>query len=86
MANHKSAEKRSRQNVKKHIKNKSVKTQIKTVVKEVRNITTNDDKTKEVFKKAQSVIDKAAKKGVLHKKTAARKKARLSAFINKLSA
>ena len=80
MANHKSALKRATQNEIKRIRNKSIKTRIKKVTKEVR-LSLNEDSGEMTLKKlntAQSLIDKAAKKGVIHKKTASRKISRLS--------
>lgn len=80
MANHKSALKRAGQNEVRRMRNRSVKTRVKTVVKEVRNAVAENsgDAAKTNFITAQSAIDKAAKKGVLHKRTAARKIARLA--------
>ena len=84
MANHKSALKRARQNEIRRMRNKSYKTRINNVTKQVRlaegessgeTITTQ-------LNNAKSVIDIAAKKGVIHKKTAARKISRLSKFAN----
>ncbi|WP_270446524.1 30S ribosomal protein S20, partial [Anaeroglobus sp. AF13-6AC] len=40
------------------------------------------DAVKKAYDKASSVIDSAARKGVLHKNTAARKKSRLAAKVN----
>lgn len=62
------------------MRNRSVKTRVKTVVKEVRQAVANnaDDGAKALLVTAQSAIDKAAKKGVLHKRTAARKVSRLA--------
>ena len=84
MANHKSAEKRARQNEKKRVRNKAVRTRVKHATKEVR--LTSGQASKEdalaKLKKAQSIIDKARKKGVIHKKTAARKISRLSKVVN----
>ncbi len=80
MANHKSALKRVVQNEIRRMRNKSVKTSIKKVTKEVR-LFLNEDSGEMTLKKlntAQSLIDKAAKKGVIHKKTASRKISRLS--------
>ncbi len=80
MANHKSALKRVVQNEIRRMRNKSVKTSIKKVTKEVR-LFLNEDSGEMALKKlntAQSLIDKAAKKGVIHKKTASRKISRLS--------
>ena len=88
MANHKSAIKRSRQNEKRRLRNKSVKTRVKKIVKSVR-LAANDNTKEEALKElinAKSVIDKAAKKGVIHKKTASRKISRLSKLVNTISA
>ena len=88
MANHKSALKRARQNEKRRLRNKSVKTRVKNIVKSVRLAV--DEKSKEEalqeLNNAKSIIDKAAKKGVIHKKTAARKISRLSKRFNTVSA
>jgi small subunit ribosomal protein S20 len=84
LANHKSAEKRARQNEKRRLRNKAVKTRVKHITKDVR--LTSADKSKEdalaKMGAAQSLIDKAVKKGVIHKKTAARKISRLSKLVN----
>jgi len=88
LANHKSALKRARQNEIRRIRNKSVRTRIKGIVKEVRQAVSESEGvvSQEKLNAAKSVIDKAAKKGVLHKKTAARKISRLSKLINAASA
>lgn len=83
MANHKSALKRATQNEIRRMRNKSTNTRIKKVTKEVQ-LSLNEDSSEMTLKKlntAQSVIDKAAKKGVIHKKTAARKISRLSKLV-----
>ncbi|MCJ7616575.1 MAG: 30S ribosomal protein S20 [Desulfobacterales bacterium] len=83
MANHKSALKRATQSEIRRLRNKSTKTRIKKVTKEVR-LSLNEDSSEMTLKKlntAQSLIDKAAKKGVIHKKTAARKISRLSKLV-----
>ncbi len=84
MANHKSALKRAKQNPVKNMRNKSIKTKIKNAVKAVREATLVDSAN--AFVAAQSAIDKAVKKGVLHKKTGARKISRLSVLANKANA
>ena len=84
MAYHKSALKRARQNEDRRLRNKSVKTSIKNIVKEVR-LAANETSKEARLKKldtAKSKIDKAAKKRVIHKKTASRKISRLSKLIN----
>ena len=84
MANHKSAEKRARQNENRRVRNKAVKTRIKHVTKEVRKASGEASKEAAMakLKAAQSIVDKALKKGVIHKKTAARKVSRLSRLVN----
>ncbi len=88
MANHKSAEKRARQNEKRRIRNKSVKTGIKHVTQSVRLAAegASKDTAATDLKSAQSMIDKATKKGIVHKRTAARKISRLSKLVNSAGA
>lgn len=88
MANHKSALKRARQNTVRHLRNKSVKTRVKSVVKNVRLAVSDNlqDTVAQELNVAKSVIDRAAKKGTLHKRTAARKISRLSKLVNSISA
>jgi len=84
VANHKSALKRARQNVVRRERNKTVKTRVKNVVKEVRQTAAEaaGDAAQTKLREAKSIIDKAAAKGVIHKRTAARKISRLSRMIN----
>ena len=84
MANHKSALKRARQNELSRLRNKALKTRVKSIVKDVRSSveeSSNGDVTAKLIA-AQALIDKASKKGVIHKKTAARKISRLSKLVN----
>jgi small subunit ribosomal protein S20 len=86
LANHKSAEKRARQNEKRRVRNKTVKTRVKHLTKEVRLASGEASKEEALakLKAVQAVVDKALKKGVIHKKTAARKISRLSRLVNKI--
>jgi len=84
LANHKSAIKRARQNEIRRLRNKSVKTRIKTIVKDLRSPaaeTSGEDMSAKISA-VQSAIDKASKKGVIHKRTAARKISRLTKLGN----
>ncbi len=87
MANHKSALKRAKQNRIRRARNKIVKTGIKNAVKKVRASANEGSKedAATMLKEAQSIIDRAAKKGVIHNKTASRKISRLSAVVNSRS-
>ena len=84
MANHKSAIKRARQNEVRRLRNKSVKTRIKTIIKDVRS-SANDASSTDMSAKisaVQSAFDKASKRGVIHKRTASRKISRLAKLAN----
>lgn len=88
MANHKSAIKRNLQNQNRRLRNRTVKTRVKGVVKKVALLDKSADSAAvaQEFVAAQSVIDTAAKKGVLHHRTASRKISRLAKRVNRLSA
>jgi small subunit ribosomal protein S20 len=84
LANHKSALKRAKQNEIRRLRNKATKTRTKNVTKSIENALNGDSPVDAVamLNDAKSVIDRAAKKGVLHKNTAARKISRLTKQIN----
>lgn len=86
MANHKSAEKRNRQNAVRNARNTHIRSTMRTFVKQVRVAVANGDAAaaKEALAKAVPFIDKAASKGVIHKATASRKISRLSKLVNTL--
>ena len=86
MANHKSAEKRMRQNLKRRMRNKMRKTRIKNLIRAFEeSLQEKDFTTAETrLKAAQKFIDKTASKGTLHWKTAARKISRLYKKLNNL--
>ncbi len=87
MANIKSAKKRILVSKKKEMRNKAVKTELKTLVKKVDAAIAegNKEAASAAVLVATSKIDKAAKKGILHKNTAARKVSRLNKAVNKLA-
>jgi small subunit ribosomal protein S20 len=76
MANIKSQIKRNRQNEVNRQRNKAVRSELKTREKQV--VTTDTADADAAFRLAQKKIDEAVAKGVLHKRTAARKKSRLA--------
>lgn len=88
MANHPSALKRARQNENRRLRNRMTKTRVKHVVKVVREAaaTQSADAIQTKLNEAQSLIDKAAKKGALHRRTAARKISRLNKLVNRQKA
>lgn len=82
MANIKSQKKRNRQNETRRQHNKTIMSDLKTSVKKVQEASAAGEPTDELFRAAQKKIDAAAQKGVLHPKTAARRKSRLAASIS----
>jgi len=87
MPNHKSAEKRVRQNERRRVVNRSNRSRLRTAVKELRSSLDKDGKNAaELLPKTVSEIDKAVQKGVLHRNAAARHKARLTARVNQAAA
>ncbi|QCI23178.1 30S ribosomal protein S20 [Buchnera aphidicola] len=87
MANIKSARKHAIQSEKKRRSNFSKKSQIKTLMKKVNlEISSgNKDKAKLEFSKMQSILDRYATKGLIHKNKAARHKSNLEHKIKSLS-
>ena len=78
MANIKSQIKRNKQNERRRLRNKAVRSELKTRTK--RAVTTAEqgtDESVEALRDAIRRIDKAASKGVIHKNQAARRKSRL---------
>ena len=85
MPNKKSAEKELRKTVKRNAANKKIASKLKDLVKvNFKQIKANDKKVKEDYTKTIKAIDKAAKKGIIKKNTASRKKSRLMKKINAL--
>ncbi len=80
MANHPSAKKRMRQSEKSRIRNQAVKTRLKTTTKKLYAAMESNDaeQVKQLVRKVNSEFARAASKGVVPKKTASRRVARLS--------
>ncbi len=87
MANIKSAKKRILVSQKKHDRNKSIKSGVKTAIRKVEAAVEANDKAaaEEALKNAISRINKAASKGVYHKNNAARKVSRITKEVNTLA-
>ena len=84
MANHKSAEKRIRANETKRVRNryqnKTARTQVKKLL-----TTTKKDEAKALLIEVSSMIDKLAKKNIIHWKKAANQKSKLTKRVNALA-
>ncbi len=87
MANIKSALKRAKTNEKARMRNKAVRTGIKTVSKKFFAAVETGDaaQAQEAYNLAAKKLDQAAAKGVIHKNAAARKKATLANAMNKMT-
>jgi small subunit ribosomal protein S20 len=81
----KSALKANRQNVKRREHNRSLRAKLRTGLKSIRkSLDTKDvDGAKTALRSLQSLVDKMATKGIIHKNTASRYKSRLSARVAK---
>ncbi len=88
MANTKSAEKRNRQAQKRRARNVNIRTTVKDAVKSLRETLTTKDagKTADALKAATRTINKAASKGVVHKRAASRRISRLAKAANRAKA
>lgn len=83
MPNNASAEKRMRQERKRRMHNRMVKSIVKTQITKARQaIAGNTADSEEAVRLAVSELDRAAKKGVIHKNNAARRKSRLMKQLN----
>jgi len=86
MANIKSQIKRIRTNEKARLRNKSVKSSVKTAIRKFREAAEAGDKDKaiELLREASKKLDKAASKGVIHPNQAANKKSAMALRANKI--
>jgi small subunit ribosomal protein S20 len=83
-----SAEKRYRQSEKRRIRNKSVRSEVRSGAKRVLEAVSASDKgaAEKAFQMYAALIDSAARKGVYHSNTAARKKSRMAHKVNAVEA
>ena len=88
MANIKSQIKRNKQNEVRRERNKTVRSALKTSQKRVQSAIDEGDPqvAKDRAREAGRALDKAASKGVVHKRTAARRKSRLAKAANAVGA
>lgn len=84
MANHKSALKRIRSSETRRERNRYQLKTTRTFVKKLKN-TTDKPEAEELYKKVSSMLDKLAKKNIIHKSNAAHKKAKLAKHVNQLA-
>jgi small subunit ribosomal protein S20 len=80
MANIKSARKRAKQAVERRTHNMSLRTEVRTAIKNVKKAVAagNKDDAAKVLRESQRVIDRIVSKGVLHRNAGDRHKSRLA--------
>jgi small subunit ribosomal protein S20 len=88
VANIKSQIKRIKTNEKAHLRNKSVRSSLKTAIRRFRDVVTTDDSAQiaQELHAASKALDVAVSKGVLHANAAANKKSAMAKAANKSSA
>ncbi|MCB5250304.1 MAG: 30S ribosomal protein S20 [Candidatus Cloacimonadales bacterium] len=82
MPNHKSPAKSLKQDAKRFARNNYVRSTLKTLSKKMHSDISIEEK-REILEKVYSQLDKAAKKGVIHPRTASRRKSRIALHFNK---
>ncbi|HEX4574518.1 MAG TPA: 30S ribosomal protein S20 [Gemmatimonadales bacterium] len=80
----KSAKKAMRQGRARHLHNQAQRSALRTALKRVRQATSPDAAT-EAYRAAARLLDRAARKGLIHDNNAARHKSRLAAAVRKLA-
>ncbi|MCK6616299.1 MAG: 30S ribosomal protein S20 [Cyclobacteriaceae bacterium] len=83
MANHKSAEKRIRANEAKRVRNRYQHKSTRTLIKKLKTTTTKTE-AEALLKEVSSMIDRLAKKNIIHWKKAANQKSKLAKKVNAL--
>ncbi|HLT88293.1 MULTISPECIES: 30S ribosomal protein S20 [Sphingobacterium] len=83
MANHKSALKRIRANAAKRLRNRYQAKTTRNAIKKLRN-TTDAEEAKTLLPRVVSMLDRLAKKNVIHKNKASNNKSKLTKLVNKL--
>ncbi|MDL2206343.1 30S ribosomal protein S20 [Eubacteriales bacterium OttesenSCG-928-N13] len=83
MPNIKSAMKRVKVNEKKNLRNRMIKSAMRTTIKKYDTAVAAGSADEKVLATTQGAIDRAASKGVIHKNAANRKKARLAKQLAK---
>lgn len=83
MPNIKSAKKRVKVNQKKNLRNRMIKSAMKTQIKKFDTAVAANEADAKLLSKTQGAVDRAASKGVIHKNAANRKKARMAKRLAK---
>jgi len=83
LANSSSAVKRNKQNIKRNLRNRMIKSELRTNTRKLLELIDGQsiDEAKKQFVSVTSLLDRAVSKGVIHKNAAARKKHRLNKML-----
>lgn len=84
MANHKSAEKRIRANDAKRVRNRYQHKTTRTIIKKLKATSVKSD-AEALLKEVTSMIDKLAKRNIIHKNKASNQKSKLNKLVSKLA-
>jgi small subunit ribosomal protein S20 len=84
MANHKSAKKRIRNNATKRLRNRYQAKSTRTVIKNIRN-SSDKKEAQDLLTKVYSMLDKLAKRNIIHKNKAANQKSKLTKHVAKIA-
>ncbi len=84
MANHKSAQKKVRADEAKRLRNRYQLKTARTFIKKLKAMT-NKAEAAELYRKVSAMVDKLAKRNIIHKNNAANKKSKLAKFVNSLA-
>jgi small subunit ribosomal protein S20 len=82
LAEHKTVKKRHKQSLKANLKNRAIKSTIKSKARNLAETAGKPEAAKNLSE-LTSLLDKAVKRNIIHKKTASRKKSRLAKILNK---
>ncbi|NCD05903.1 MAG: 30S ribosomal protein S20 [Spirochaetia bacterium] len=87
MSQNNSAKKRERQNITHRMRNRAVKSEVRTAIKKFEKCILAEDKAAAelAMKESFKLLDSATSKGILHRNTSSRKKSRLYAALAKLN-
>lgn len=88
MANHKSAAKRARQNIKRRLRNRTLRSTYRTEIKKYQALISENkmDEAKAMLPQIHKIIDKSQTKGVIPKNAASRKKSKMTLLLNNAAA
>jgi len=84
MPQHQQFKKTLKVSEKERLRNRTAKSRLASTIKKIRTATSKED-AEQALLKAISVIDTTARKGIIKKTTAARKKSRLSRLVSRMS-